>query len=237
MTYRYIPNLNWDTRNMAYTLLYNEFKHIRNKKLGGKLAQTNKKSGITDKGLKLGQNKKKLFKRIKNNQFNIKWSFNRYLKFYYQALKSSHLSSIETRLDVLLFRTNWFINKEAVRSAIKKGLATWNGELVKGYNGFVKPGDIIKIKATLAHGSNYSVNAVNNPSINKGWLNTHYNYISSTSRLNRLSSLKNWLYQYKYNIIPNMPYLEINNNFLMLMVLNIPKYTDIPYPFNLRKFR
>ena len=50
-------------------------------------------------------------------------------------------------------------------------------------------------------------------------------------------SLYNWNLENNYNIIPNVPYLEINNKIKTLIMLKHPTFKDIPYPFNLRKFR
>jgi len=220
MTHRYILNLSWNQKNMAYMLLYSVFKHNLNN-IKTKLTRANplQKRGILN--TKMIRNRTK---RIKNNQFNIKWFFNRYLKLYYQTAKATHLSNIETRLDIILFRTNWFINKEAVRIAIKSGLVQVNGaalqgsELTKGHL-HLNPGDIIK---------------VDNKFIEKNlWLTSHYK--ENISKITM--SLKFWVSDVKKKIIPNLPYLEINNNIKTLIILKKPKFNEIPYPFNLRKFQ
>jgi len=217
MTHRYILNLNWNTKNMAYMLLYSVFKHNLNN-IKTKLTRANplQKRGLLN--TKIIRNRPK---RIKNNQFNIKWFFNRYLKLYYQT---AHLSHIETRLDILLFRTNWFLNQEAARIAIKSGLIQVNGVVLQGSsltNGQIKlnPGDIIKVNTRGI--------------ANNLWLTSHFNENISKTPL----SLKIWASEIKKKIIPNIPYLEINNNIKTLIILNKPKFNEIPYPFNLRKFQ
>jgi ribosomal protein S4 len=219
MTHHYIPNLSWKSKNIIYLLLYCVFKHNINTKY------FSQKTGI--KVAKLIKNR---VRRIKNNQFNIKWFFNRYLKFYYQT-KSSHLSNIESRLDIILFRTNWFINKEAARIAIKNGLIKVNNKSIQGYNFingqiYLKPGDIVKFDYSKYRGD-----------INKLLLISAYKYDSISNHKNSVSVLDSWALNNRYNIIPNIPYLEINNNTKTFMVMKYPKFTEIPYPFNLRKFK
>jgi len=221
MTHRYIPNLSWNKQNIAYLLLYTVFKHNINN-IRTKLANSNISQKTLMKSAKIVKNRSR---RIKNNQFNIKWFFNRYLNLYYQANKISHLYNIETRLDLILFRTNWFINKEAVRIAIKSGLIQVNNKVVHGRlltNGHIhlKPGDVVKLNIK--------------GDLNKLLLISQYeSNINSSSNL----SLTNWYYDYRYNLIPNIPYIEINNNTKTLVVLHNPKFNQIPYPFNLRKFK
>jgi ribosomal protein S4 len=231
MTHRYILNLSWDTRNMAYMLLYSVFKHNINN-IRTKLSRA---SVPLKRGIQSAKIARSRTKRIKNNQFNIKWFFNRYLKLYYQTSRAAHLYSIETRLDIILFRTNWFINKEAVRVAIKSGLVKVNNKIIHGRDLtkghlHLKPGDIIKVdksKSTLTTSLSSGVN--------KLWLTSHY---KDKTRLGISSmSLYNWASGYRYNIIPNLPYLEVNNKIKALMVLKKPKFNEIPYPFNLRKFK
>ena len=208
-------------------LLYSVFKHNVNN-IRTKLSRA---SVPLKRGIQSAKIARSRTKRIKNNQFNIKWFFNRYLKLYYQTSKAAHLYSIETRLDIILFRTNWFINKEAVRVAIKSGLIKVNNKIIHGRNLtrghlHLKPGDIIKVhksRSTLSSG------------VNKLWLTSHY---KDKTRLGIAPmSLHNWASVSRYNLIPNLPYLEVNNKIKALMVLKKPKFNEIPYPFHLRKFK
>jgi hypothetical protein len=96
MINRYIPHLSWKKKNLAYILLYTVFKHTINKPI-----QIIKKEKKKENGIVSRQRSKK----IKNNQFNIKWFFNKYFKSYYD-LNLSKLFHVESRLDILLFRTN-----------------------------------------------------------------------------------------------------------------------------------
>jgi len=199
MIHRYIPYLTWDARNIAYLILYHEFKH----------------------GL---QRVKKPAKRIKNNQFNIKWYFNRFLKAYYQATKLSHLTNIETRLDVILFRTNWFKNKEAVRRMIKSGLIKVNNKIIQGSDVRILPGDVIVVDtppAGLERLAAQTYLAAGQP---------------HRSEVGGFRTLGEW-YKLSRNKMPqNAAWLEINNNTRALVMLKHPKFSNIPYPFNLHKF-
>ena len=196
MIHRYIPHLTWDARNIAYLILYHEFRH----------------------GL---QRIKKPAKRIKNNQFNIKWYFNRLLRGYYQATKLSHLTNIETRLDVILFRTNWFKNKEAVRRMIKSGLIKVNNKIsAKRGDVRILPGDVIVIDTPAASAGAWA----------RGFL------IAGRTKGSAGRSLGEW-YKLSRNKMPqNASWLEINNNTRALVMLKHPKFSNIPYPFNLHKF-
>jgi len=196
MIHRYIPHLTWDARNIAYLILYHEFRH----------------------GL---QRIKKPAKRIKNNQFNIKWYFNRLLRGYYQATKLSHLTNIETRLDVILFRTNWFKNKEAVRRMIKSGLIKVNNKIsAKRGDVRILPGDVIVIDTPAASAGARA----------RGFL------IAGRTKGSAGRSLGEW-YKLSRNKMPqNASWLEINNNTRALVMLKHPKFSNIPYPFNLHKF-
>lgn len=244
MINRYIPYLSWETRNLVYTLAYSEFKHNPNQvsskkeRLRGIIKNLGLNPNANAKGETVKVDSRLRTKRIKNNQFNIKWFFNRYLKFYYKDIKPSNLINAESRLDIILFRTNWFINKEAIKTAIKKGLITLNNKISTGYV-HLKPGDIIQLNDEVV--SRYNA---------KLWLNSHLAYSPSTgsnSMDRRLTNifhsntasmiLSDWRRNYNRNIIPNVSYLEINNNIKTLMILKNPKYNEIPYPYNLRKFR
>jgi hypothetical protein len=248
MINRYIPYLSWETLNLVYSLAYSEFKYNPNQKPSKKersrgglknlSPNLNGEIAKVDSKMRVPLESRLRPRRIKNNQFNIKWFFNRYLKFYYKDIKPSNLINVETRLDIILFRTNWFINKEAIKTAIKKGLITLNNKISTGYV-HLKPGDIIKLSDEVV--SKYN---------SKLWLNSHFAYSPSIvsnpmdRRLTNISHsntasmiISDWHRNYNRNIIPNVSYLEINNNIKTLMILKNPKYNEIPYPFNLRKFR
>jgi ribosomal protein S4 len=241
MINRYIPYLSWESRNLVYTLAYSEFKHNPNqitKHLRGGLKNLNPNINIKGATVKVDSKRHAPLesrlrpRKIKNNQFNIKWFFNRYLKFYYKDIKLSNLINVETRLDIILFRTNWFSDRVAVVTAIKKGLITLNNKISTGYV-HLKPGDIIQLTDDVL--SRYNV---------KLWLNSHLAANSTDLRLTNISHsntasmiLSDWHRNYNRNIIPNVSYLEINNNTKSLVMLKNPKYNEIPYPFNLRKFR
>jgi len=228
MINKYIPHLSWKTKNLAYILLYTVFKHTINKTL-----DTSKKdTSLRNRNNKLSRASsnlnvlRKSTRKIKNNQFNIKWFFNKYLKHYYN-INISKLFHIESRLDVLLFRTNWFVNKEAVRSAIKNGLITRNKIIVRSSVEQIKPGDIIEF---------------NDLNFNKQLLLSNLYkssiiYDQATRFKYSLFALHNWKLENSYHLIPNIPYLEINNKIKVLIMLKSPTFQDIPYPFNLRKFK
>lgn len=201
MIHRYIPYLTWDARNIAYLILYHEFKH----------------------GL---QRVKKPAKRIKNNQFNIKWYFNRWLKAYYQATKLSHLTNIETRLDVILFRTNWFKNKEAVRRMIKSGLIKVNNKIIQGSDVRILPGDVIVVDMPTVD---------TEAGLDRFAAQT---YLAAGRPVSKAVGvpLREWYKLSRYKMIQNAAWLEINNNTRSLVMLNTPKFSNIPYPFNLHKF-
>jgi len=105
-----IPKLNWNRKNVGKIILFHEFNHLS-----------------------------KPIKKVKNNQFNVKWFFNRFLFSYYQR---NSLSFIENRLDLILFRTNLFISYNHVHHAILTGKIDLNNKIVKKKNIFIKKGDI-----------------------------------------------------------------------------------------------
>lgn len=236
MIHRYIPYLTWDARNIAYLILYHEYKH----------------------GL---QRVKKPAKRIKNNQFNIKWYFNRILKAYYQATKLSHLTYIESRLDVILFRTNWFKTKEAVRFFIKNGLIKVNNKIIQGGDVHLLPGDVIQIRGSkqnlgshLPGGEAYIVNSIANitqeikQTSNPGavYNGTALGEITPVKGSNNGPyirepkeagpALVEWYKNKGKKMAQNPAWLEINNNTKTIVILKQPKFSNIPYPFNLHKF-
>jgi len=176
---------------------------------------------IGKKGSRIGQNiiSRIRTKKIKNNQFNLKWFFNRYLKSYYKDIPISQLYHVESRLDILLFRTNWFINKEAVNTALKNNLILINNNPTTNIHITIKPGDIVQVL---------------NHTIDNILLANHY---KPTIKKFSFKSLHNWDYNLYSNILANIPYLEINNNIKTFIMLKTPLFEQIPYLFNLRKFR
>jgi len=108
-----IPKLNWNRKNIGKLILFQELDLVT-----------------------------KPIKKRKNNQFNVKWFFNRFLYSYYQR---NSLSFAEGRLDIILFRTNWFISYHHVNHAILTGKISMNNTVVSNKNIFLKKGDIIKV--------------------------------------------------------------------------------------------
>jgi len=172
-----IPKLNWNRKNIGKLILLHEFNQIFKPK-----------------------------KKIKNNQFNIKWFFNRFLFSYYQR---NSLTFIENRLDLILFRTNWFKSYNHLNHAILTGNTLLNGKIVKNGKILLKKGDIIRISdgATL-------------------WKKP-----ADGIRKHYMDWFKN-----KYNFLLQNPiYLEINNNIKTIILLSNPEYKNIPYPVNLNR--
>ena len=175
-----IPKLNWNRKNIGKILLFNEFNFLS-----------------------------KPIKKVKNNQFNVKWFFNRFLFSYYQR---NSLSFIENRLDLILFRTNLFISYNHVHHAILTGKIDLNNKIVKNKNIFLKKGDLIKVaegywnkKSSLRFAKNRFRNYMD-------WLKNQYNYL-----------------------LKNPVYLEINHNIKTIILLKNPQYKNIPYPKNLER--
>ena len=191
-----VAKLSWEKKNIANIILFNEYKNI------------------VQRG-----------KRIKNNQFNIKWMFNKTLTNLYQTTKLS--PNIESRLDILLFRTNWFINKEAVIKYIKSGYIKINNQTIHSSHFHLKAGYLI----TLDHLS--IDNSLIQSSGNLG--RDDLSYARARSMPSRTLSHEEWLKNRKYNMIPNMPYLEINNNIKGIIILKKPVFKNIPVPFNLHR--
>lgn len=81
----------------------------------------------------------------KNTQFSIRWAFARFLKGYYGK---SSLDNVERDLDVILFRTHWFLNNGEVRFAIKNGLISINNVVVRVPGTLIQPGDLIRFDAS-----------------------------------------------------------------------------------------
>lgn len=175
--------LNWNKNYLAKLILFHQFYHFNSKK------------------------------KIKNNQFNLKWYFNRFLFSYYQH-KFNNLP-IENRLDLILFRTNWFKSYHHLKYAILSGNVFLNNQIVLNPHLLLKKGDLISL-------------APNTLLWNKFNLNSKF---ISKSQLPYLDWLKN-----KSNfLIQNPVYLEINNNIKSIIILSIPHFKNIPYPFNLNK--
>jgi len=197
--------LSWEKKNIANIILFKEYKNI---------IQGHGVS-ITPRG-----------KRIKNNQFNIKWFFYRFLKTYYQTTKLT--PNIETRLDILLFRTNWFINKEAVIKFIKNGNIKINNHTITSSHFHLKPGYFITVKHL----------SINN-SLMKYYKSTAPNISGSLFTSPNVAGIEGyelWFKKRKNNMIPNISYLEINNNIKGIIILKKPLFKNIPVPFNLHRF-
>ena len=189
-------------------ILYSNFKHnfqrisVRNKKSikGSNLYGTTNARNLNINPI-----------RIKNNQFGVKWYLNRLLKAYYKTSNLKDLYLIENRLDLILFRSNWFKTNEAVKMAIKNKQIKVNNTIVTS-NIMIKPGDIISMRST---------NESNLP--------------SSFKEVD-LMTLSDWEKTVYLNLIQNVNYLEINNNIKTIIMLNQPQYNNLPFPFNLHKF-
>jgi hypothetical protein len=130
--------LNWKRKNIGKLILIHEFNHLP------------------------GRIKPK--KKIKNNQFNIKWFFNRFLVNYYN---NSKLNLIENRLDLILFRSNIFLNNV---SQIKL-----NNKQIKNGKIYVKAGDIISIP-------DGSIKKIKNRNTNNDWWKIKNNYLMQNPR-------------------------------------------------------
>jgi ribosomal protein S4 len=194
-----IPKLNWKRKNIGKILYFYEFYPFS----------------------------KPIKKKTKNNQFNVKWFFNRFLFSYYQR---NSLSFIENRLDLILFRTNWFISYNHMNQAILTGKISLNNKIVRNKKIFLKKGDLLKVE------EGFSI-----------WKKKDIKYEPNSSRQipkssfrfymykNRYKNYMNW-FKNKYNfLLKNPPYLEINNNIKSIIILKTPEYKNIPYPKNLER--
>jgi len=212
-----IPKLNWNRKNIGKILLFQNFNPFF-----------------------------KPLKKVKNNQFNVKWFFNRFLFSYYQR---NSLSFIENRLDLILFRTNWFLSYNHVNQAILTGKIYLNNKIVKNKNVFLEKGDLLKVGSFVK----------NVPSEKDGliWKKKEIKYEPNLSKQNltpgkfgvrnfkssfRYYTFKNRFRNYmdwfknKHNFLLKNPiYLEINNNIKSIIILKNPQYINIPYPKNLER--
>jgi ribosomal protein S4 len=184
--------MSWEKKNLGYLILYTQFKH---------LPQRVKKKIST-----------RFSRPPKNNQFNIKWGFNRFLHSYYLSKSLDQVFNIENRLDLMLFRTNWFINKSAIFNMLAKGMITVNNRIEKKGNRILKPGDIIQIHGDIV------------------------NYPGKNIKINQYKDIVDWE-ERKEDKLPQYPkWLELNHNSKSIFILTLPDFKDIPYPFNLNKF-
>lgn len=193
-----IPKLNWKRKNIGKIILFHEFNPFF-----------------------------KPIKKTKNNQFNVKWFFNRFLFSYYQR---NSLSFIENRLDLILFRTNWFISYSHLNQGILTGKISLNNKVVRNKNIFLKKGDFLKVEEGFLL-----------------WKKKDIKYVSISSRPNFKSPFRYFTYKNRFKnyldwfknkhnfLIKNPVYLEINNNIKTLIVLKNPQYNNIPYPKNLER--
>jgi len=197
-----IPKLNWNRKNVGKIILFHEFNHLS-----------------------------KPIKKVKNNQFNVKWFFNRFLFSYYQR---NSLSFIENRLDLILFRTNWFISYEHVNHAILTGKISLNNKIVTNKNIFLKKGDIIKVDEGL-----WKKKEIKYVGLKAQFDTKSNNFLDRSFRFythkNRFRNYMDW-FKNKYNfLLKNPAYLEINHNIKTIIILNNPQYKNIPYPKNLER--
>jgi ribosomal protein S4 len=224
-----IPKLNWNRKNIGKLILFHEFNQIFKPK-----------------------------KKIKNNQFNIKWFFNRFLFLYYQR---NHLSFAEGRLDLLLFRTNWFKSYYHLKKALVTGKVLINGKKVKNGKILMKKGDICRIveggfpnyknitprlQSNPGHPENQKSNSERS-SLNQSATQTYFDlwkkkeikyslrFSSFHHPYNTLPLYLDWLKTKWMFLLKNPVYLEINNNIKTFILLTNPEYKNIPYPRNLNK--
>jgi len=232
MFYSSLPTLSWSKKTLYNIFLYSNL---------------NSPSPLA----KGAQGKTK--PRLKKNLFNMKWKTKKYLTVYYNpinTMSSSHLSTkgnnpvsyqqgevknqskrsyIESRLDIVLFRTNWFMSISSVHKLIAAQGVLLNGKPVNpGEKGLqLKPNDLITLLPK------------------KGILNSHVEGEKLASPLwnhskKSTSSLKprinpNWVTWFK--LFPSLimkqtvRYLEINPNNFSVVYLYHPTFKDIPYPF------
>jgi ribosomal protein S4 len=209
-----IPKLNWNRKNIGKLILFHEFNQIFKPK-----------------------------KKIKNNQFNIKWFFNRFLFLYYQR---NHLSFAEGRLDLLLFRTNWFKSYNSVKKALVTGKVLINGKKVKNGKILMKKGDICRIVEGGFPNYKNIENQKSSPTIGTVhisapnlWKKKEIKYSLRFSSFhhpyNTLPLYLDWLKNKWMFLLKNPVYLEINNNIKTFILLTNPEYKNIPYPRNLNK--
>lgn len=229
MTHNYIPSLSWTRNNIGYILLYNEFRHVM-------------------------QRVKRAAKRVKNNQFNIKWNYARMLKRYYTA---KDLKTIERRLDVLLFRTNWFINKKGALSCAKSGVIKVNNKIHRATNCPLSLGALVTTAQIEEKKNKYAPSWASSKYlaykkkqsgradpyglhgdalIKYGLHPAHKTLKDGLHYEGRFATLKEWKKKRKKKMAQNASWLEINNNIKSFIVLKEPKFKNIPFPFNLHKF-
>jgi ribosomal protein S4 len=190
-----IPKLNWNRKNIGKILLFQNLNPFF-----------------------------KPIKKAKNNQFNVKWFFNRFLYSYYQH---NSLSFIENRLDLILFRTNWFISYNHVLYAILTGHISLNHVIVRNKNIFIKSGDLLQVKEEFLIWKKKEI--IYEP---KKIYKSSFRY---NAYKNRFRNYMDW-FKNKHNfLLKNPVYLEINNNIKSIIVLNNPHYKNIPYPKNLER--
>jgi len=226
-----IPKLNWNRKNIGKLILFHEL-----------LGYEHSSSHVT-----------KPKKKIKNNQFNVKWFLNRFLFSYYQRRvaileatkpakhatqrfmgnnrRLNSLSFIENRLDIILFRTNWFISYHHVNHAILTGKISLNNKIVSNKNIFIKKGDIIKVdegfllwkKKEIKYENEYSGSFGQRPQYSfRFYKNGFKNYMD-------------WFKNKYYFLLKNPVYLEVNCNIKTIIILKNPQYQNIPYPKNLAR--
>lgn len=204
-SYKKKLNMTWDSRILTYLLLFHELKNYSFKKICG------------------GTNRKYI--NPKNTQFAIRWAFARFLKLYYNTKK---INNVENRIDILLFRTNWFLNLTTIRTAIKNGLIIVNNKVIKNPNTYIKPGDTVRLLDSF-NKKNILINYYKEKNIKIG-------FNPFTTKQNGFAGINEWKNKLPLHMLQNVNYLEINNNIKTFILLKSPKYCNIPYPTNLHKY-
>ena len=174
--YKMLPKLNWNRKNIGNLILFHEFFHI-----------------------------KKPQSKIKSDQFNVKWFFNRFLYSYYGR---NPINMIENRLDLILFRTNWFKSYNHIIHLFLTHKIYLNNLIIPHKNIYPQKGDIIQVKGDI-------------------WLKKLKN--------KKNQDYLYWLKIKNNYLLKNPKYLEINNNIKSFIIIASPHFKNIPYPRNLCK--
>jgi len=189
MFFKNIPYLSWDFNNLAKFILYHQFSSYF---YGFNSSSTS-------------------FPRFKHNQFNIKWNFSRFLKSYYSFRFKHSPFFLESRVDLILFRSNWFLSHSSVLYAIKHRFVYLNHNLISHPHFFLSSGDLL------------SFSLFPSPPF--------LSFLPPSS-----PSLFLWSSHLPFFLFQNVDYILINNNIKSLLFLHSPFFHSIPFPFNLHKF-
>jgi len=176
----------------------NKNKVIRKEKK--MLKRRPRRSGLKRDILFLRQKLRKFyeFKSFKNFKFLL------YSKLHYKKnLGLSYIYLLEGRLEVVLYRANFFVSILAARQAITHFKVLVNGFIVNKPNYLLNVGDIV--------------------TLNKIGKDRFYFY----------KKYLRWRTFRKYkNILLNYPkYLEVNYKLLSVMFIKIPQIQEVPFPF------